>query len=70
MYPVSKYGAIEKEVTTTEPVHEIKPGETYQIHSSDYDSEEERDNLGEEEYDALVDEGKLFGLYILVRAHE
>lgn len=42
-----------------EPVHEIKPGETYQIDSSDYDSEEERDNLGEDEYDALVDEGQL-----------
>jgi hypothetical protein len=48
-------------LTTVEPVHEIKPGETYQIDSSEYDSEEERDNLGEEEYDALVDEGELNG---------
>jgi len=48
-----------EKLATMEPVHEIQPGETYQIDSSDYDSEEERDNLGEEEYDALVDEGEL-----------
>lgn len=38
--------------------HEIQPGETYQIDSSEYDSEEERDGLGEDEYDRLVDEGE------------
>lgn len=38
--------------------HEIQPGETYQIDSSEYDSEEERDGLGEDEYDKLVDEGE------------
>jgi len=48
-----------EDVLAEGPVHEIKPGETYQIDSSDYDSEEERDNLGEDEYDALVDEGQL-----------
>ena len=59
MQPEAVERDVGEKLATMEPVHEIQPGETYQIDSSDYDSEEERDNLGEEEYDALVDEGEL-----------
>lgn len=38
-------------------VHEIKPGETYQLDSDEFNSEEEPDGLETEEYDDLVDEG-------------
>lgn len=41
------------------PVHEIGPGERYDIDSDDYDSEEEMDQLNPEEYDRLVEEGQL-----------
>jgi hypothetical protein len=39
--------------------HEIEPAETYQIDSSEYDSDEDREGLDSEEYDLLVDEGWL-----------
>jgi NAD-dependent histone deacetylase SIR2 len=45
-------------MSSGEVTHEIQPGETYQIDSSEYDSDEERDGLDEDEYDRLVDEGK------------
>ncbi|KAK8847568.1 hypothetical protein IAR55_005427 [Kwoniella newhampshirensis] len=38
--------------------HEITPAETYQIDSDDYDSEQERDDLDDEEYDQLVEEAE------------
>lgn len=38
-------------------VHEITPAETYQIDSDEYDSEAGIDDLGDEEYDRLVEEG-------------
>lgn len=39
------------------PEQEIKPGDTYQIDSEEYDSDQERDNLSDGEYDKLVEEG-------------
>lgn len=39
------------------PAQEIKPGDTYQIDSEEYDSDQERDNLSDGEYDKLVEEG-------------
>ena len=41
------------------PCHEITLAETYQIDSDEWDSDEEKDNLGDEEYDRLVEEGEL-----------
>lgn len=38
---------------------EIIPAETYQIDSDDYDSDQERDDLEDDEYDRLVEEGML-----------
>ena len=46
-------GMIDREV-----VHEIKSGETYQIDSDEYDSDGGLDDVEEEEYDKLVDEGE------------
>jgi NAD-dependent histone deacetylase SIR2 len=40
-------------------MHEISPADTYQIDSDEYDSEQELDNLPDDEYDRLVEEGKL-----------
>jgi NAD-dependent histone deacetylase SIR2 len=37
--------------------HVITPGETYQIDSDEWDSDEDREALRDEEYDRLVDEG-------------
>ncbi|WVO16700.1 hypothetical protein L204_104381 [Cryptococcus depauperatus] len=37
---------------------EIKPGDTYQLDSEEYDSDQERDELSEEEYDKLVEEAE------------
>lgn len=42
-----------------ESVHEINPSETYQIDSSNYDSDEEREALSEGEYDQLAEECEL-----------
>ncbi len=42
-----------------EAVHEIKPSETYQIDSSDYDSDEEREALTDGEYERLAEECEL-----------
>lgn len=39
------------------PAQEIRPGDTYQIDSEEYDSDQERDNLSDGEYDRLVEEG-------------
>lgn len=39
-------------------MHEITPQETYQLDSSDYDSDEEREALSEGEYDRLAEEGQ------------
>ncbi|GFZ47915.1 Hydrolase acting on carbon-nitrogen bonds, other than peptide bonds in linear amides [Saitozyma sp. JCM 24511] len=39
-------------------VHEITPAETYQIDSDEYDSEAGIDDLGDEEYDRLVEEAE------------
>lgn len=39
------------------PAQEIKPGDTYQIDSEEYDSDQERDNLSDGEYDKLIEEG-------------
>lgn len=47
-----------------EPVHEIKPDETYQIDSSEYDSDE-REDIDDEEYDRLVEEGA----YLLISTY-
>lgn len=44
--------------------HEISPDETYQIDSDDYDSDQERDDLDDEEYEKLVDEGELLRMQI------
>ncbi|KAK4688847.1 hypothetical protein P7C73_g1254, partial [Tremellales sp. Uapishka_1] len=38
--------------------HEITPAETYQLDSDDYDSEEERDGLGDDEYERLAEEAE------------
>ncbi|KIR52085.1 NAD-dependent histone deacetylase SIR2 [Cryptococcus gattii Ru294] len=40
------------------PAQEIKPGDTYQIDSEEYDSDQERDNLSDGEYDKLVEEAE------------
>lgn len=40
------------------PAQEIRPGDTYQIDSEEYDSDQERDNLSDGEYDKLVEEGR------------
>ncbi|KAL0240388.1 hypothetical protein I308_106639 [Cryptococcus tetragattii IND107] len=40
------------------PAQEIKPGDTYQIDSEEYDSDQERDNLSDREYDKLVEEAE------------
>lgn len=42
---------------TKEKVHEITPEETYQIDSSEYDSDEDHAGIEEEEYEELVQEG-------------
>jgi hypothetical protein len=39
------------------PVHEIRPGEGYDIESDDYDTDEERDNVPEDELDDILEEG-------------
>lgn len=41
-----------------EPLHEVEEDDNYQIDSEGYDSDEERDEMREEEYDQLVDEGE------------
>ncbi|WWD21658.1 hypothetical protein CI109_106144 [Kwoniella shandongensis] len=38
--------------------HEINPAETYQIDSDEYDSDQERDDINDEEYDRLVEEAE------------
>lgn len=38
--------------------HELTPGETYQIDSDDYDSEEGDTGIDDAEYDKLVAEGE------------
>lgn len=40
------------------PVHEIGPGEGYDIDSEEYDSEDEAEQLEGDEYDRLVEEGQ------------
>lgn len=39
-------------------LHELSAGETYQIDSDEYDSDDQGDNIGEEDYDELVAEGE------------
>ena len=48
----------EIEMSAASPVHEIGPGEGYDIDSDEYDSEEEMDQLNPGEYDRLVEEGQ------------
>jgi len=38
-------------------VHEIQPGEGYDIDSDEFESEDEGDMLPDEEYDQLMEEG-------------
>ncbi|OXG14401.1 NAD-dependent histone deacetylase SIR2 [Cryptococcus neoformans Tu259-1] len=40
------------------PAQEIRPGDTYQIDSEEYDSDQERDNLTDGEYYRLVEEAE------------
>ncbi|ORY20906.1 DHS-like NAD/FAD-binding domain-containing protein [Naematelia encephala] len=39
-------------------LHEVTPGETYQLDSEEYDSDEERDLVDDDEYDHLVEEAE------------
>jgi NAD-dependent histone deacetylase SIR2 len=39
-------------------LHELSAGETYQIDSDEFDSDDQGDNIGEEDYDELVAEGE------------
>lgn len=41
-------------------VHELVSGETYQIDSDEYDSDDDGGKIAEEGYDDLVAEGLLF----------
>jgi NAD-dependent histone deacetylase SIR2 len=49
-------------------VHEITPAETYQIDSDEYDSEAGIDDLGDEEYDRLVEEGGYRWAFVICAA--
>ena len=49
-------------------LHEITPGETYQLDSDEF-SEEEPESLGDEEYDGLVDEGECVQTSCKLTAH-
>jgi NAD-dependent histone deacetylase SIR2 len=39
-------------------VHEIQPGEGYDIDSDEFESEDEGDMIPDDEYDQLMEEGK------------
>jgi NAD-dependent histone deacetylase SIR2 len=41
-------------------IHDLTPGETYQIDSDEYDSDDDGGQIAEEEYDDLVAEGMRF----------
>ena len=46
-------------VNTQPAVHEIQPGEGYDIGSDEFDSEDEGDMIPDDEYDQLMEEGML-----------
>jgi hypothetical protein len=43
-------------------VHEIQPGEGYDIDSDEFESEDEGDMIPDDEYDQLMEEGKYSSL--------
>lgn len=45
-------------VNTQPAVHEIQPGEGYDIDSDEFESEDEGDMIPDDEYDQLMEEGE------------
>ena len=46
-------------MNTQPAVHEIQPGEGYDIDSDEFESEDEGDMIPDDEYDQLMEEGML-----------
>jgi len=44
-------------VNAQSPVHEIQPGEGYDIDSDEFESDEEQDMIPDDEYEQLLEEG-------------